>query len=160
MFSAYQTFPHQIQMVNGHSGWNIHQESAAELHQQPHYFPVLTCGSGDQRSREFTWQLSVVSGYSGLGSYSNSKQAPSRALKHVLLAVNKSKVIEQTALADVEQHAPVPWRGWGDPMAEPSFQSRGTAAPLDSTTSDTAGDSLCKLLQAERDIWKHHFAKG
>lgn len=67
------------------------------VHQQPHYFPVLTCGSGDQRSWEFTWQLNVISGYSGLGSYSNSKQAPSRALKHVLLAVNKSKVIEQTA---------------------------------------------------------------
>ena len=49
------------------------------------------------KEREFTRQLSVISGYLGLGSYSNSKQAPSRALKHVLLAVNKSKVIEQTA---------------------------------------------------------------
>lgn len=81
---------------------------------------------------------SVISGYLCLGSCSNSKKAPSRALRRVLLAVNKWNVTEQRAPAGTEQHVGVLW---SDPglSHHPRAASGGAAPP-----GTLQGTALCQ----------------
>lgn len=59
--------------------------------------PDLCLGTPEENVRIHPTTWSVISGYLGLGSCRNSEQAPSRALRGVLLAVNKWKVAESGA---------------------------------------------------------------
>lgn len=142
MLSAYQTSPHQIPMVNGHPGWDIHQDSPAELHQQPHCSAVLACGSGDQRSWECTWH---PPGYLGLGSCSNSKHS-SQTWPVICKSVEGNRA-KSTAPAGVEAPSQSSLRE-GQLLL-------WTAPPV-----TVQGAALCKRLQAEKDIWKPDFSKS
>ena len=77
-------------MVNGHTSCNIHQGSTAKLLMAASLFqnPDLWLRRLKELRMHPTTSI-VIYGYLVLVSYSNSKQALSRVLKHLLLAVNK-----------------------------------------------------------------------